>query len=160
MLLRALCGALFCTLVAAQSDVLAFTRVPNPITDGESNVLLWQTNDTNTPISIILRQGPSTNLKTLMTLTTEGTGGQYIWKPNTSLADGTNYQLLIKQGSQNNTFGPFTVQGANPAAVSSASAASASSASAASASSASGSASSTARLVDMATQASTFDTKV
>lgn len=124
MLLRGLLLGAFATLTAAQSDVLSFTRVPNPVTDGEVNVLLWSTNNTKTPVEIILQQGPITQLKNVTTVTKEGTGGQFIWTPPTSLADGTNYQLLIIQGNQNNTYGPFVVQGANPAAVSSASAAS------------------------------------
>lgn len=41
-----LVGAL-AALATAQSSVLTFTRVPNPITDGEPAALIYSTNDTS-----------------------------------------------------------------------------------------------------------------
>ncbi|KAK6395098.1 hypothetical protein LTR65_001287 [Meristemomyces frigidus] len=108
-------------LSAAQSAVLTFTHVPNPVTDGATQAITYSTNDTTSPVTIILRKGLSTDLKTVSTLTTSATGGQFIWTPSTSLADGTDYALEITQGSQFNYFGPFQVQGAVASAVSSAS---------------------------------------
>ncbi|KAK3111993.1 hypothetical protein LTR53_012198 [Teratosphaeriaceae sp. CCFEE 6253] len=130
MLAKILLASAFVALAAAQSAVLTFTKVPNPITDGQPQALTYSTNDTSTPVTIILRKGPSTNLQTVSTLTTSATGGQYIWTPPTSLADGTDYALQIVQGSQYNYFGPFQVQGAVAAQVSSAAASSATAASA------------------------------
>lgn len=72
-------------------------------------------------MSIILRQGPSGDLQDVETLTTDATNGQYIWTPPTSLPNGNNYALQIKQGDQINYFGPFTVQGASSSASASAS---------------------------------------
>jgi hypothetical protein len=73
-------------------------------------------------VSIILRQGPSGNLQDVETLTSDARDGQFIWTPSTSLPNGNNYALQIKQGSEVNYFGPFVVQGASSSASSSASA--------------------------------------
>ena len=73
-------------------------------------------------MSIILRQGPSGNLQDVETLTSDARDGQFIWTPSTSLPNGNNYALQIKQGSEVNYFGPFVVQGASSSASSSASA--------------------------------------
>ena len=112
-------GAL-ASLVAAQSQVLTFTHVPNPVTDGEPQAITYATNDTTHPVTIILRQGQQRNLDTIETLTTTATGGQYIWTPDKTLPNGNDYALEIKQGTQVNYYGPFIVQGASPAAISSA----------------------------------------
>ncbi|KAM0714812.1 hypothetical protein Q7P37_009276 [Cladosporium fusiforme] len=108
-------GAL-AAVAAAQSAVLTFTNVPNPITDGQAQAITYATNDTTNPVSILLRQGPSDDLKTIETLTEDATGGQFIWTPSTSLPNGNNYALQIKQGDEINYFGPFTVQGASSSA--------------------------------------------
>lgn len=73
-------------------------------------------------MTIILRQGPSNNLQDVETLTTSATGGQYIWTPSSSLPNGNNYALQIKQGDQINYFGPFSVQGQSSSASASVSA--------------------------------------
>ena len=127
-------------LAAAQSTVLTFTILPKPVTDGQAHAITYATNDTSSvsdaqfirsakrhtniiqPVSIILRQGPSTDLKDVETLTTDARNGQYIWTPSTSLPNGNNYALQIKQGDQINYFGPFTVQGASTSSSMSASA--------------------------------------
>ena len=67
-------------------------------------------------MSIILRQGPSGNLQDVETLTTDARNGQFIWTPSTSLPNGNNYALQIKQNDQVNYFGPFVVQGASASA--------------------------------------------
>ncbi|KAK5694362.1 hypothetical protein LTR17_024881 [Elasticomyces elasticus] len=97
-------------LAAAQSASLTFTHVNNPITDGQAQALTYSTNDTATPVTIILRKGLATDLQTVATLTTSATGGQFVWTP-TCLVDGVDYALQISQGSQVNYFGPFVIQG-------------------------------------------------
>jgi hypothetical protein len=67
-------------------------------------------------VTILLRQGLSGNLQDVETLTTDATNGQFIWTPSTSLPNGNNYALQIKQGSEINYFGPFTIQGASSSA--------------------------------------------
>ena len=73
-------------------------------------------------MTIILRQGPSGNLQDVETLTTDARNGQFIWTPSTSLPNGNNYALQIKQGNEINYFGPFVVQGASSSASASVSA--------------------------------------
>ena len=53
---------------------------------------------------------------------TDARDGQYIWTPSTSLPNGNNYALQIKQGNEINYFGPFVVQGASSSASASVSA--------------------------------------
>lgn len=122
MFCKTLLVGAFAALAAAQSAVLTFTNVPNPITDGEAQAILYATNDTQTPVSIILRQGPSNNLQVIETLTSDSVGGTFIWTPPKTLPNGNDYALEIRQNGQNNYFGPFVVQGASPAAISSSSA--------------------------------------
>ena len=95
MFSKALLLGAVATLAAAQSQVLTFTRVPNPVTDGQPQAITYATNDTTTPVEIILRQGPSSNLKTVSILTKDATGGQFIWTPPKSLPNGADYALEI-----------------------------------------------------------------
>ena len=125
MFTQALLLAAVSALASAQSSVLSFTHVPNPITDGQQQAITYDTNDTSSPVTIVLRKGESTNLQTIETLTTTATGGQYVWTPSTSLADGDDYALEITQGSQTNYYGPFSIEGASASASSSSSSASA-----------------------------------
>jgi hypothetical protein len=67
-----------------------------PVTDGEPQAITYATNDTTTPVEIILRQGPSTNLQTVDVLTRDATGGQFIWTPPKSLPNGADYALEIR----------------------------------------------------------------
>lgn len=113
MLSRIVLFGAFAVLASAQSSVLTFLHVPDPITDGQPQAITYATNDTVNPVSIILRQGPSGNLQTVQTLTTNANNGQYIWTPCKALPDGSNYALEITQGNQVNYFGPFSVQGAS-----------------------------------------------
>lgn len=122
-LLLSACAAALAAAQSGASNVLTFTRVPNPITDGLPQVILYATNDTSSPVTITLKNGPKTNLQTVETLTTDATDGQFIWHPPRSLPNGNDYALEIRQAGQVNYYGPFTVQGADPAAVASASSA-------------------------------------
>ena len=75
-ILRVLSACLFVALTAAQSDVLFFTRVPNPVTDGEESVLLWSTNDTDSDVTLKLLKGTSEPYNTIYTITDNGQDGQ------------------------------------------------------------------------------------
>ena len=86
------------TFASAQSSDVYFTRVPNPITVGEPQAILYTTNDDETPVIITLRQGSSSDLQTIDTLTTSATGGQYVWTPELDLPNGIDYALEISQG--------------------------------------------------------------
>ena len=96
MFAKALLLGALAALAAAQSQVLTFTRVPNPITDGEPQAITYATNDTSSPVTIILRQGAANNLQTVDTLTSNANGGQFIWTPPKSLPNGADYALEIR----------------------------------------------------------------
>lgn len=46
MFSKTLIVSAFAALAAAQSSVLTFTKVPNPVTDGQPQALTYATNDT------------------------------------------------------------------------------------------------------------------
>jgi hypothetical protein len=60
---------LFIAAIVSQTSVLTFTRVPNPITVGEPQAITYSTNDTTSPISIILKKGPANGLVKIEVLT-------------------------------------------------------------------------------------------
>ncbi|KAK1075814.1 hypothetical protein LTR12_001426 [Friedmanniomyces endolithicus] len=130
MLSKLLLASAFAAIAAAQSKVLNFTAVPAPFTDGQAYALTYATNDTNSPVTIVLLQGPSaTGLQPVATLNSDIHGGQYVWTPPTTLPAGNDYALQISQGNQVNYYGPFQVLAATaPASSSSSSAATSSSA--------------------------------
>lgn len=86
--------------------------------------MTYATNDTSSPVTIILRKGPSNDLDTVATLTDSATNGQYIWTPSDSLVNGNgriasaaqaakrlticfaDYALEITQNGQTNYYGP------------------------------------------------------
>ncbi|OCK96973.1 uncharacterized protein K441DRAFT_26440 [Cenococcum geophilum 1.58] len=111
----------------AQSDTLSFTNVPTSVTVGNSYPIEWKTSDTTSPITILLRKGPSGNLLTISTLTSTATGTAYTWIPDKSLVDGSDYALQITQGTQINYSGQISLSGGSLSAVSSSASASASS---------------------------------
>lgn len=113
---KTLIGAALAVVAAAQSSSLTFTNVPNPITAGEAQAILYATDDSQSPVTILLRRGPSGNLQTVETLTSSSVGGQYIWTPSESLQNGNDYALEIQQGGENNYYGPFVLQGASSSA--------------------------------------------
>ena len=115
MLSRTLLVGALAAVATAQSSALYFTDVPNPVTVGEPAVIGWTSNDTNTPVSLILKQGPNNNLQTIATLTTDA-ATVFRWIPSTSLPNGNDYVLEIKQASRVNYFGPFTVQNSSQSA--------------------------------------------
>ncbi|KAK0347364.1 hypothetical protein LTR91_007335 [Friedmanniomyces endolithicus] len=129
MLSKLLLASAFAAIAAAQSEVLNFTAVPAPFTDGQAYALTYATNDTNSPVTIVLLQGPSaTGLQPVATLNSDIRGGQYVWTPPTTLPAGNDYALQISQGNQVNYFGPFQILAATAPASSSSSSATSSSA--------------------------------
>jgi hypothetical protein len=105
MFAKALLLGALAALATAQSAVLTFTRVPNPVTDGEPQAITYATNDTTSPVTIILRKGTSKNLQTIATLTTDANGGQFIWTPPPSLPNDNDYALEIRWVLNNSVAG-------------------------------------------------------
>lgn len=133
-----LSSAAFAALVAA----LEINQFPSSgVVAGNTYTITYSPAD-NVPTTFILRQGQSTNLDTIATLTTTATGGTFQWTPDKSLANQADYALEIKRGDTVNYSGQFPLTGgsdskpvssnspsATPSATASASSASKSSAS-------------------------------
>lgn len=107
------------SLAAAQSNALFFTSVPTAIQAGETYEITYEATDPNAPVAITLRQGSSTDLNTVTTLTSSATGGTFSWTVPDSFPDGGDYALQITQGDENNYSGQFAITGGDPAAISS-----------------------------------------
>jgi hypothetical protein len=65
----------------------------------------------NTPTTFILRQGANENLDTITTLTESATGGEFLWNVDSSLPNGEDYALEIRQGTDVNYIGPIALSG-------------------------------------------------
>ncbi|KNG44568.1 extracellular matrix protein [Stemphylium lycopersici] len=65
----------------------------------------------DTPTTFILRQGRSTDLDTIGTLTTSATGGSFEWTPSTDLENEADYALQIQQGETINYSAQFPLTG-------------------------------------------------
>ncbi|KAF1940268.1 hypothetical protein EJ02DRAFT_456210 [Clathrospora elynae] len=134
-----LSGAAFVAAVAA----LEINSYPSAgVVAGQTYTVTYSPAD-NTPTTFILRQGKSTDLDTVDTITTTATGGSFKWTVPKTLANQPDYALEIKQGDMINYSAQFGLSGGSTPAVSSAVASIASSA-ASSASSAASSAASAA----------------
>ncbi|OAL07143.1 hypothetical protein IQ06DRAFT_288907 [Phaeosphaeriaceae sp. SRC1lsM3a] len=99
---------------------------PSSVEAGKTYTITYSPKDA--PATFILRKGLSTDLTTIATIGT-GNAGTFTWQVSSSLPNGGDYALQVKQGSEENYSGQFPLTGGSNA-VSSASAA-ASSASAA-----------------------------
>jgi len=118
------------SFAAAQSSTLFFTNFPKSVIAGTAYSVEWKTDDTTTPITITLEQGPTGNLKDVTVLTSDAANGKFSWTPSKSLSVGGNYALKISQGNQFNYGGPIALSGGSPSSASAASTASASASSA------------------------------
>ncbi|KAI9719134.1 MAG: hypothetical protein M1828_006316 [Chrysothrix sp. TS-e1954] len=123
-------------LVAVASAQLKFTSFPpSTVQAGSGSYSVnYMTAEgmVNTPVTIELRKGKSGNLGTISTTT--AVGGVYVFKPSSSLADGSDYALSITQGSTTNYTPQFAVAGGSASSSSSSSASTAMMSSSASAS--------------------------
>ncbi|KAF1969150.1 hypothetical protein BU23DRAFT_243536 [Bimuria novae-zelandiae CBS 107.79] len=108
------------------SAVLAveFTSFPQgSVAAGKPITLTYTPKDAVT--TILLKKGPSTDLKTLDTLTTTSTGGSFTWTPPKTLEAGDDYAFEIQQaGAVPNYSGQFALTGGSAPVASSSSASS------------------------------------
>ncbi|KAF2099794.1 hypothetical protein NA57DRAFT_75299 [Rhizodiscina lignyota] len=132
------CASALATLVAAD---IQFTSAPNGAEAGHTYDLAWSGADSSSPVTILLRKGPSNDLTTVSTITTAATGGKYQWTVPANLPADGDYALQISQGSQTNYWSVGAIAGGVASASASASASSAASSASASASSTASSAS-------------------
>jgi len=98
-------------LASSAMAAITFTSAPSTVEAGQTYTLKYTTEDTVTPISIILRKGDPLNLGTIGPLTTSATGGSFTWTAPTTLASGTDYAFEIEQGTDINYYGPFSLTG-------------------------------------------------
>ncbi|KAI9756154.1 MAG: hypothetical protein M4579_003967 [Chaenotheca gracillima] len=125
--------------VAVAQQKIHITAGPNgSLQAGSSVEIAWAGGD-GQPVSLLLKNGPSTALKTVDTIASNLDTNTYTWSIDSSLPDGS-YSLEIDQGSNTNYYGPFTIGGSSATSASASASASASITGSAS-SSASGSAS-------------------
>ncbi|KAH7379240.1 hypothetical protein DE146DRAFT_308711 [Phaeosphaeria sp. MPI-PUGE-AT-0046c] len=92
---------------------------PASVEAGKSYTITYSPKDQ--PATFILRKGLSTDLSTIATIGT-GNAGTFTWQVPSTLANGPDYALQVKQGSEENYSGLFGLSGGSNA-VSSASAA-------------------------------------
>ncbi|MCJ1271691.1 hypothetical protein MMC22_011596 [Lobaria immixta] len=102
-------GASFVVAALAQSKI-QFTSQPSNVKVGVPVEVTWINGD-NTPVTITLREGKSTDLQDVEVLTTTGKGGSFTWTPSKSLADGSDYALQISQSGVINFTGQFSISG-------------------------------------------------
>lgn len=102
-----LSSAAFAALVAA----LEINEFPTQgVVAGNSYTITYSPAD-DVPTTFILRQGKSTDLDTIGTLTTTATGGKFQWTPSKDLPNESDYALEIKRGDTVNYSAQFPLTG-------------------------------------------------
>lgn len=108
-------------LIAAALAVEINVGPDGSVEAGSSFVIEYSPADL--PTTIIVRKGEATNLDPGTTLTTSATGGKFTWNVDSSLVNGDDYALEIRQdGATPNYWGPFAVTGGSEETESSSSA--------------------------------------
>ncbi|MCJ1397377.1 hypothetical protein MMC11_000570 [Xylographa trunciseda] len=99
--------------VAQNTTSIAFTTLPGPsVQAGVPVKLAWSGGDGVSPVTITLKQGPSTDLATVAIITGDATGNTYTWTPSSSLPNANDYALQISQGVDDiNYTGTFSLTG-------------------------------------------------
>lgn len=98
-------------LIAAALAVEINDYPTGGVVAGQTYTITYSPKD-NTPTTFILRQGESTNLNTIDTITTTATGGSFTWTVPKDLANAPNYALEIRQeGVEPNYSGQFGLTG-------------------------------------------------
>ncbi|KAF6808117.1 hypothetical protein CSOJ01_07723 [Colletotrichum sojae] len=116
---------------AALAQAVQLTNSDFSITAGEPFTITWS--DNQGPVTLTLKNGPSTDLKTVTTITTGASGNSFTWTPSASLPSDT-YALEISDGTEPNYSNQFTIAGASGTATAASSTGSASATTAASSS--------------------------
>ncbi|KAL4752142.1 hypothetical protein BDW72DRAFT_192283 [Aspergillus terricola var. indicus] len=100
--------ATWACLAQVSLATVSFTKWPTTVYTGKPANFYWK-GDSDTPVTITLRQGPAGNLKTLKVLTHDAQGGSFTWVPDESLAPGSDYALQIEQDGSINYSGLVTL---------------------------------------------------
>ncbi|KAI9809071.1 MAG: hypothetical protein M1825_002360 [Sarcosagium campestre] len=118
-------AALAASALAQETTVLQFTSFFNSVNVGITQTLKYTGGD-GSPITIILKKGPSSDLKDVATITTSGSGKTFDWTPK-SVPEDNDYALSIQQSGKENFSNQFTILGGSSSSSSSSSSKSASS---------------------------------
>ncbi|KAI5306441.1 hypothetical protein KEM56_000888, partial [Ascosphaera pollenicola] len=94
-------------IAAAVEAKVSFTSVPKEAQVGKSYDISWT--DAQGPVTITLKKGKSTDLKTVNVLTSDASDGKYQWVPAGDLAPGDDYALQINSGDDLNYSGQFPI---------------------------------------------------
>ncbi|RKF75957.1 putative extracellular matrix protein [Golovinomyces cichoracearum] len=103
--------ALFSALFAlAQSAKLTNTADSfNGVTAGKPMTITWA--EASGPVTLLLKEGSSTNLRTVSTIASGQTGNSFTWTPDTTLPSDT-YAIQINDASGVNYSVQFPIKGA------------------------------------------------
>jgi len=126
---------LFKTLTIAALAAAAWAQGEIKITGGPSSVVAGKSytfkfTGATGPATVILREGASSDLKTISTITESATGGEFTWNVPTSLKTDNDYALQISAAGSGTNFWAMSIAGGTaPASTSSSSSSSGSSSS-------------------------------
>jgi hypothetical protein len=104
-------------LVSSAFAVTIDTYPTSGVEAGKSYTITYSPKDQ--PATFVLRKGLSTDLQTIATIGS-GTGGSFTWSVPSTLPNGADYALEVKQGTEINYSGQFPLTGGSASAVSSA----------------------------------------
>ncbi|KAL8723814.1 MAG: hypothetical protein Q9181_007174 [Wetmoreana brouardii] len=104
--------AIVAAVAQSSSSLIAFTSTPASVTAGSDATLRWSGGDPSQPVTILLRQGQSENLKTVAVVSGAATGTSTVWHVPQDLPNGIDYTFQISQGVDvTNYSGRFSVTG-------------------------------------------------
>lgn len=98
-------------LLIAATEAAQLTNVAqdyNGVTAGKPLTITWA--QATGPVSILLKTGPSTNLRTVSTIASGQTGTSYVWTPDSATPSGT-YALEIQDTNGPNYSVQFPISG-------------------------------------------------
>ncbi|KAJ5555722.1 hypothetical protein N7535_008155 [Penicillium sp. DV-2018c] len=85
------------------ADPLSFTSWPkDPLEPGKPITLTWTGAAPDHPVTILLRKGPSGNLKDVKAITDAAKDGSFTWTPDDDVKRGQTYAFEIRQDDQVN----------------------------------------------------------
>jgi len=103
--------------IAICSALLAITRAAkltntadnfNDVTTGKPLTITWA--EASGPVTVLLKAGPSTDLRTVSTIASGQTGNSFVWTPESSLPSDT-YAIQINDASGVNYSVQFPIKG-------------------------------------------------
>ncbi|ETN37389.1 uncharacterized protein HMPREF1541_08380 [Cyphellophora europaea CBS 101466] len=115
-----LASASLLSLALAQTKI-AFTSLPAALEAGDTYNITWGGGNGD-PVTLTLRKGSASDLKTIETIADGVTGTSYSWEVDEDLEDADDYALQITQGQGDvNYSGLFTISGGSGSSSSSSS---------------------------------------